>query len=109
MCREYLGQQLTVKVDRPVGINHKGIKYELNYGYIPGTMAPDGEELDAYLLGAHKPLIEATGICIAFIHRYDDDDDKLIVSLDGTNYSDAEIEKAVYFQEQYFSHCIIRE
>ncbi len=109
MCRQYLGQKVLIKIDRPIGTFHKGTKYELNYGYIPETKAPDGEELDAYLLGIQTPLKEASGICIACVHRFDDDDDKLIISLDGTNYSDEEIEQAVYFQEQFFAHCILRE
>ncbi|WP_407926870.1 inorganic diphosphatase [Caproicibacter fermentans] len=30
--------------------------YPLNYGYLPGTIAEDGEEIDAYLVGEFKPL-----------------------------------------------------
>lgn len=42
------------KVDRPMGSyhpKHKDIYYPINYGYIEGMIAPDGEEQDAYLLG----------------------------------------------------------
>jgi len=46
----YLGQFVQVKIDRPLGTKHPrhGFWYCLNYGFIPGTAAPDGEELDAY-------------------------------------------------------------
>ena len=30
--------------------------YPINYGYIEGVMAPDGEEQDAYILGVNEPF-----------------------------------------------------
>mgnify|MGYP002231338216 CR=1 FL=1 len=30
--------------------------YPINYGYIEGVMAPDGEEQDAYILGVNEPV-----------------------------------------------------
>ena len=30
---------------------HKDMYYPINYGYVEGIMAPDGEEQDAYILG----------------------------------------------------------
>ena len=42
-------------------------------------MAPDGEELDGYLLGVFEALSEFKGKCIPVIHRLDDEDDKLIL------------------------------
>ena len=30
--------------------------YPINYGYIEGTMAADGEEEDAYILGVTDPV-----------------------------------------------------
>ncbi|MFI6363303.1 inorganic diphosphatase [Nocardia sp. NPDC050630] len=56
-----------------------GFRYIVNYGFVPGTLAPDGEELDAYFLGPTEPITAAAGACIAIIHRLYDDDDKLIV------------------------------
>ena len=55
---EYLGKIVKVKMDRPLGTKHPkhGFIYEVNYGYIPNTISGDGEELDAYVLGVHKPL-----------------------------------------------------
>jgi inorganic pyrophosphatase len=41
----------------------------VNYGYIDGIIAPDGEEQDAYVLGINEPIKEFTGTVIAIIHR----------------------------------------
>ena len=35
--------------------------YPINYGYIEGVMAPDGEEQDAYILGVNEPVKKFTG------------------------------------------------
>lgn len=107
----YIGKKVTVKIDRPLGSLHPkhGFKYDANYGFIPGTIAPDGEELDAYVLGIYKSVNEFVGKCIAVIHRINDDDDKLVVipeELD--DISDAEIKKSTNFQEQFFKSVIIR-
>ncbi len=32
------------------------IYYPINYGYIEGIMAPDGEEQDVYILGVDEPV-----------------------------------------------------
>jgi inorganic pyrophosphatase len=85
-----------------------GFVYEINYGYVPNTLAPDGAELDAYFLGVDKPLEEATGVCIAIVHRLDDDDDKLVVVPEGVELSDEAILEAVHFQEQFFNSVIVR-
>lgn len=47
-ARDFLGQEVEVVVDRPLGSKHPkhGFAYEANYGYIPGTKSPDGEELE---------------------------------------------------------------
>ena len=109
--KDFLGQMVNVKIDRPLGAKHsekypKHI-YPLNYGYIPNTVSGDGEELDAYVLGVFEPIEEYTGKVIAIIHRTTNDDDKLIVS--NKEYTDEQIEALTEFQEQYFEHIIIRE
>ena len=107
---DFLGKIVTVKMDRPLGSTHPkhGFVYEVNYGYIPNTMSGDGEELDAYVLGEHKPLDEFEGRVVAVVHRTNDDDDKLVVMADGRNYTDEQIEALVEFQEQFFNHIILR-
>ena len=110
MNKKYLNQTVTVKMDRPLGTAHPkhGFIYPVNYGYIPNTISGDGEELDAYVLGEHKPLDEFTGVVIAIIHRSNDNDDKLVVTNDGKNYTDEQIRALTEFQEQYFESVIYR-
>jgi len=45
--------------------------------------APDGEELDAYVLGVFEPLEEFVGECIAVIRRLDDNENKLVLVPEG--------------------------
>lgn len=108
--KKLLGKDVEVVFDRPLGSIHPkhDFTYPVNYGYVPNTRSSDGEELDAYFLGTDKPLKNTKGICIAIIHRTDDDDDKLIVT-DGKQFSDEQIEKLIEFQEKWFKHVIIRE
>ena len=107
---EYLGKIIKIEIDRPLGSKHPKYDfiYPVNYGYVPNTISGDGEELDAYLLGVFEPVSEYEGKCIAIIHRTNDNDDKLIVVPDGTNYSDDEINELIDFQEKYFKHIINR-
>lgn len=86
----------------------KGFIYPVNYGFIPNTLSGDGEELDAYVLGVHEPLGTFTGKVIAIIHRLNDDDDKLIVTPEGKNYTDDQIRALTEFQEAYFESEIYR-
>ncbi len=110
-ANNFLGEIVTVKMDRPLGTKHPkhGFVYPINYGFIPNTVSGDGEELDAYVIGPNIPLDTFTGRCYAIVHRTDDDDDKLVVSTDGQNPSDKEIEEKTNFQEQWFDHIIIRK
>ena len=104
-----IGNIVKVIVDRPLGSRHPkhaDIVYPVNYGYIEGIMAPDGEEQDAYVLGVGAPVKEFTGRVIAVIHRYDDVEEKWVVAPEGMSFSEEEIERRVHFQEQYFKHCI---
>ncbi|MGC9934914.1 inorganic diphosphatase [Priestia aryabhattai] len=107
MLESYLGKKVFVKVDRPLGSKHPkhNYIYSLNYGYLPGTKAPDGEEIDAYILGESDSLTEYQGTVIGIVHRRDDIEDKLIVS--NMKFSLNEIQRLVHFQEQYFNTEII--
>jgi len=107
-----IGKNVTVIVDRKLGTyhpKHKKLFYPINYGYIEGIIAGDGEEQDAYILGVDEPVDTFEGKVIAVVHRYNDNEDKWIVAPNGMNFSKEEIEKAVYFQEQYFSSEIVME
>lgn len=108
----YLDKNVKIVIDRPLGSKHPkyGFVYETNYGYVPDTRAPDGEEIDAYLLGIDRPISEYIGKCIGVIHRLDDEDDKLvIVSKEAENLSDEEIISLVSFQERFFDSQLIRK
>ena len=96
---------VTVTVDRPLGSyhpQHPDLYYSVNYGYIAGIPAPDGEEQDAYILGIDQPITEFTGKVIAVIHRENDVEDKWVVAPKNTSFTVDEIRSATHFQEQYF-------
>lgn len=109
-AKDYLGKKVKIEIDRQLGTKHPkhGFMYMLNYGFIPGTISGDGEELDAYLLGVFEPVTEYEGEVIAYIHRTNDDDDKLIVVPEGVSYSDDAIRALTEFQERFFESEIIR-
>ncbi len=109
LIEKYIGKKVEVIVDRPLGSKHPKFDmiYEVNYGYVPNTKAPDGEEIDAYILGVEKPIGKFTGQCIAVVRRSDDDDDKLIVVPEGKSFNKNEIANLVRFQEQYFKSKVI--
>lgn len=110
--KSFLDKIVTVKIDRPLGAKHsekypKHI-YPINYGYIPNTISGDNEELDSYILGVYEPVEEFTGKCIAIIHRIENNDDKLIVVPENSNFSNQEIRVLTAFQERFFESIIIR-
>ena len=105
-----IGKFVKVIVDRPLGSYHpmyKDMYYPINYGYIEGIIAPDGEEQDAYILGVHTAVKEFRGKVIAIIHRDDDIEEKWVVAPDNMNFSEEEIMEQVRFQEQYFKSRIM--
>ena len=100
-----IGKSVKVMVDRPLGTyhpKHKDIYYHINYGFVEGIIAPDGEEQDVYILGVDVPVKEFVGRIIAIIHRKDDVEEKWVVAPDGTAFSKEEIMEQVEFQERYF-------
>lgn len=101
----YLGKSVHIVIDRPIGSAHPkypDLIYPINYGYIPGVLGGDGEELDAYLLGVDTPVSEYTAKVIAISHRNNDIEDKLIAAPEGCNYTAQQIHDAVKFQERYY-------
>ena len=100
-----LGKVVKVIVDRPLGTYHpkyKDLFYSVNYGYVEGIIATDGEEQDAYILGVNEPIKEFTGKVIAVIHRFDDVEEKLVVVPSDVSLTKEEIMRQVYFQERFF-------
>ena len=105
-----IGNKVKVIIDRPLGTyhpKHKDIFYTVNYGYVEGVIASDGEEQDAYVLGVDKPLKEFEGVILAIVHRINDVEDKWIVVPEGIIFSQEEIIKQVEFQEKFFNFEII--
>ena len=102
IIHDLLGKSVHVVVDRPMGYRHGDILYPVNYGYIPGVIAGDGEEQDAYILGVDKPLSTFDGQVVGAIRRKNDCEDKLIVAPEGMVFHQGQIAEAVRFQEQYF-------
>lgn len=110
LVNSFLGKTVTIGIDRPLGFVHKkenySLTYPINYGYIPGVLGGDGEELDVYLLGVNTPVDSFTCEIIGIAHREDDVEDKLIAAPEGVRFSKEEIEKAIRFQEQYYNTYI---
>lgn len=102
-----LGQTVHVEVDRPIGYLHGDIRYPINYGYIPGIIAGDGEEQDAYILGVDEPLSVFDGRVVGAVCRKNDCEDKSVVAPEGTVFHQGQIAEAVHFQEQYFDSYIV--
>lgn len=103
---------VTVIVDRPLGSfhpKHKDIFYSVNYGYIEGIMAQDGEEQDAYILGIDVPIQKFTGKIIAVVHRNDDVEEKWVVCPENMIFTEKEIMEKIHFQEKYFDSHIRME
>lgn len=101
-----LGKQVHVEVDRPIGYRHGDIVYPINYGYIPGVIAADGEEQDAYILGVDSPVSSFDGCVVGAIRRLNDCEDKLIVAPEGMVFHQGQIAEAVHFQERFFDSTI---
>lgn len=105
-----IGEIVKVIIDRPLGSyhpKHKDIFYPINYGFVEGMIAPDGEEQDAYVLGIEVPVTEFTGRVIAIIHRFDDIEEKWVVAPINKTFTKEEIIKQVHFQEQYFDSSVL--
>lgn len=107
-----IGDKITVTIDRPLGSYHPeyaDMYYPVNYGYVEGIMAPDGEEQDVYVLGADCPLESFTGRIIAIVRRNDDVEEKWVVAPENMTFTKEEIWEQIRFQEQYFDSVIVVE
>ena len=106
IVRPFIGKTVRVEIDRPMGYVHrKGAKtlvYPVNYGYIPGVLGGDGEELDVYVLGIDHPVTECTVRVVGIVWRADDVEDKLIAAPAGVTVSAADATAALDFAEQYY-------
>lgn len=106
-----IGKTVKGIIDRPIGSRHPryaDMIYPINYGYVEGISAGDGHEQDVYVLGTDKPIETFEGKVIAVYHRFNDAENKWIVSLNDSDYSAEEILQAIHFQEQYFEGELVR-
>lgn len=100
--------KVTVTFDRPKGYRDDyGNVYPINYGYVEGVIAGDGEGQDAYVLTDEEVTGSYTGEVIAVIIRSDDQEDKWVVAAEDADYSIEEIYQQVDFIEQYFHSEIL--
>ena len=106
-----IGSEVSGEIDRPLGTvhpRHPEMIYPINYGFVNDVFAADGAEQDIYLFHENKPVKTFTGKIIAVYHRFNDVEDKWIVSADGSDVSDEEILKKIEFQERYFAGKLYR-
>lgn len=107
---QVIGMTVKVTIDRPLGTghpNHPDMVYPVNYGYVEGVIAPDGEEQDAYVLGVDHPVRTFTGQIVAVVHRHDDVEEKWVVALPGQHFTREEIKEQIEFQEKFFDSEIL--
>lgn len=108
--KSMLGKIVKVTVDRPMGSfhpKHQNLYYPVNYGYIEGIPAPDGEEQDVYILGVDRPVKGFTGRIIAVVRRSDDVEEKWVAAPEDMSFTREQIQEQIFFQEQYFQSEII--
>ena len=107
--KTYLGKSIKVVIDRALGTKHPeyDLIYPVNYGYIEGTVAGDGEEIDAYVLGIYEPVETFEGVVIAIVQRLNDVEDKLVVAPRMNDFNKDQIRALVAFQERFFESEII--
>ena len=107
---DILGGTVTVTMDRPLGSRHPrhpDMLYPVNYGFVCGLPASDGDWQDAYVLGVDRPLETFTGRIVAIVRRADDVEDKWVVCPEGSSPDAAAIMEQIRFQEQYYNSSLV--
>jgi len=101
---EYLGKEVNVIVDGQLGSKHPelGYVYAVNYGYVPNSVALNGDEIEAYVLGVKEPIDGFKGQCGAILHWPDNTGDKLVVWPSDMTFSNEEIQTLTAFQEKLY-------
>lgn len=54
-----IGSEFEITIDRPLGSAHPNFPdhiYPVNYGFIKGIKAGDGDDVDVFVLGIDKPV-----------------------------------------------------
>lgn len=109
LMKRWIGRDVVVTMDRPIGYIKEGFDkpYPINYGFIKDIYSLDAEEVDCYCIDETVPMNEICGKVIAIVKRFDDVEDKLVVS--NKKYSKEEIMDIIRFQEQFYDSVIIME
>lgn len=107
---DWAGRRINIEIDRPLGSAHPteyDIVYKVNYGFVPGTLAPDGHPIDAYVHDGGEPLDRCEATVIAIVRRRNNVEDKLVAVLHSAKpWDTAAITSVVDFQERYFDSWI---
>jgi inorganic pyrophosphatase len=106
---DWIGRRVPVVVDRPLGTPHPEdgrLVYALNYGFVPGTRASDGDPIDVYIIDVDRPLAECRAEVIAVIRRRDDAEYKLVARVGRGEWSPSEILARTHFQERFFDSYV---
>lgn len=105
---KYIGKEYEVIIDRPIGHKHNGIVYLVNYGFIPGTIGGDREEVDVYVLGEFLPIDKIKCRIIGFVERINDNENKLIAISSNYHkkYDKKQIEALLEFSEKRYDYVI---
>lgn len=113
LVRSHLGKSVGIRIDRPIGFVHRKenytLTYPVNYGFLPGIIGGDGENLDVYLLGVDEPVRGYTAKVIGIVHRENDCEDKLVAAPEGMTFTKEEIEERIDFQEKYYDSFVETE
>ena len=105
LAESYLGKIVDIKINMPIGSvlsGHQNITYPINHGFLPNIFNSFGKELGIYLIGVDIPVEKYTAQIVGIVHRYNDDEDRLIAVPEGLSYTYSEIFEAIHFQEQYY-------
>lgn len=102
LLKLWIGQEVEVIVDRPIGFHD----YKINYGYIENRFSLDGQELDAYILGPKIPVKSYKAKVVGVVHRYDDNENKLVVA--NCDVTKEQIKEQINFREKFYNSILIK-
>lgn len=107
---EFIDQTVRIEIPKNITRKEKNVnaQFPINFGVIPDVLDGEGKKLECYIVGTDKINNEFTGKCIAVLHKFDNTEDKLIVTQNDKNFSDSEIREILKFQEKNYLNEIIR-
>ncbi len=85
-----------------LNMNVKNLMILWMYGFLNTMETCIWKMQHVYIFGTNKPLKSFRGKVVAVWHRFDDVEDKWIVSLNGEDIAEEKILGDISFQEQFF-------